>query len=127
MLAEKVERAGGGAGTDVRGVVQELSKRLSDLREAAPAPAPLGARIALSQDAANEPPQAAPEALQSDLALVKAAIEAERRRAEQLREELKELAAQLGLLEEESRRVAQLRADREQLAARVRTFATAAL
>jgi hypothetical protein len=127
MLAAKVERPGHETGSDVRNVVQELSQRLTELRDSAP-PASARPRVATptpslepARPATEERPQSA------ELALVRAALEAERQRGAELRGEISDLIAEVALLEEESRRVAQLRADREQWAGRARAFAASVL
>jgi hypothetical protein len=128
MLAARQDRVAEGAPEDVREAVQELSKRLNDLKETAAAPiGAIGRSEPVSAAEAAATPAEAPDGHQQDLALVAAAVEAERGRASRLRGEIDQLVAQVAQLEEESRRVAQLRADREHWAAKARSVAQSLL
>jgi hypothetical protein len=127
MLADKLDRAGEETGSGVRGAVQELSKRLSDLRDGAPTTPSARPRVGVGIPGGDATKPEATPAGPGDLALVKAAIEAERQRGLHLRGEVDELIAEVSRLEEESRKVAQLRAEREQWSGRARTLAAAVL
>jgi hypothetical protein len=110
-----------------RALRRTFERRFRSSRSAAAPIGAIGRSEPVSAAEAAATPAEAPDGHQQDLALVAAAVEAERGRASRLRGEIDQLVAQVAQLEEESRRVAQLRADREHWAAKARSVAQSLL